>query len=155
MHDFTETDRQQILVTVALVNQELGKIEFDIKHKMERADLLRKLIRAADDVLGTAEPTLDIGPVHVPSVVHETPVIMPSEVSAGPKTAAQKAKMVLETHGTAMSVDDIYAYLNVNGLVEGRNQLEALRTALRGHPSVFRKVESGVYALTAWGAGVT
>lgn len=139
MEALTDTARDQILVTMEMVNQELGRLELDIKQRMNRAEALRKLLRAGDAVLETPVPILDAPPVMVPSVFNEVP-----------QTARQKATWALEKHGQPMSVDEIYQCLVAYGYVEGKNPREALKTALRSYPSEFRKVKDGVYELTAW-----
>jgi lambda repressor-like predicted transcriptional regulator len=65
------------------------------------------------------------------------------------RTAAEYAKLVLETVQRPMRAAEIADYLEQRNLMEGQYLREVLRTAMRKHRD-FERVAAGVYALEAW-----
>jgi hypothetical protein len=171
MHTFPETARDQILVTLELTNQTLAAVEDELRHLERRATQLREFLRLGDAMLGEpcpetpAPPSTSIAvpapdaPVRVDpwELVGGAQVPEPPTLPAWPltkMTAAQKAKAVLDEVGYALDLQQMVEHLAERGVGNGTDDeklREALRTALRNHPSMFRRVKRGVYALTAWG----
>jgi hypothetical protein len=173
MHTFPESSRDQILVTLELTNQALAAVEGELRHLERRATQLREFLRLGDAMLGEPCPETPAPPsqdtdVAVPDArgrvdpwklvggaPGEAPApTVPPAWPLATMTAAQKAKAVLDEVGYALNVQQMVEHLGERGVGNGTGDAklgEALRTALRSHPSMFRRVERGVYALTAWG----
>jgi HB1, ASXL, restriction endonuclease HTH domain len=152
MHDLPEVTRDQMLVTLELVShalaelaqertqleEDIRRLQDDLKQVRRRTAELREFQRLGDVLLGEGTPILALPPVDIPA----TP-------AAVPKTAAQKAKAVLEEAGHPLSVKEIMTTLSNAGDLAG-NQRESLKTALRTHPKLFTRQQRGRYGLMAW-----
>lgn len=137
MDDMSATAREQLLLTLDLAAQLLHDTERHCSHLKDRAAHLRTFLEVGEALLGL--PPWDNPPPPPPRQ----------------PTAAQTAKAILDEVGYALSVQQMMDHLAANGTgqsgMDDEKQREALRGALRSHPSMFRRVERGIYALTAWG----
>jgi hypothetical protein len=134
MSDGTTTARAQIDAVLDLANQALAEVERDLKHLLERQTQLREFIRLGDAMLageafGVARP----------------PTLAPV-----PQTAARQAEDLLHEVGRPMRIVEMYRRIEARGTLTGRQPKDALRTALRDRPDLFRRLGRGVYGLVAW-----
>jgi HB1, ASXL, restriction endonuclease HTH domain len=135
MGNGTTTARAQIDAVLALAKEALAEVERDLESLTERQAQLYEFIRLGGALLqGEAL-------CHTRSQVPLAPV---------PQTAARQAENILREVGHPMRVEEIYRCLEARGMLKGRQPKEALKSALRHHTRVFRRVGRGVYGLVAW-----
>jgi hypothetical protein len=135
MGDGTTTARAQIDAVLDLAKRALVKLEVELKYMTERQRQLYEFMQLAEalrdgEALGRAGSPIPLAPV--------------------PQTAARQAEDILKEVGHPMRVDELYRCLDARGRLKGRQPKEALKSALRQHPRVFRRMERGVYGLVAW-----
>jgi hypothetical protein len=148
MQDMATTVRAQIDAVLDLANQELAEIERDLKRLMERQTQLREFLRLGDA----------LRPWFVASIEQKSPCVPRAASTSAPpyplaparQTAAQQAEDVLRVVGHPMSVGEMYQHIEARGTLKGKQPQDALRTAMRDHPAVFRRLGRGVYGLVAW-----
>jgi HB1, ASXL, restriction endonuclease HTH domain len=134
MGNGTTTARATVGAALDLANQTLAEVERDLKHLTERQTQLREFIRLGDALLdGEA---LDC--------------TRPRTLAPVPQTIARQAEDILRAVGHPLRIVEIYRHIEARGTLKGKAPKEALRTSMRDHPRVFRRVERGVYGLVAW-----
>jgi hypothetical protein len=147
MGDLPTMAPAQMDAVLDFANQELAAIERDLKRLMERQAQLREFLRLGDA----------LRPWFVASLEHKSSCAPHAAATSAPLplvparlTAARQAEAVLREVGHPMRVEELYRHLEARGMLQGKQPQEALRTAIRDHPSVFQRTERGVYGLVAW-----
>jgi HB1, ASXL, restriction endonuclease HTH domain len=135
MGDGTTTARATVDAVLDLAKEALAEVERDLESLTERQTQLYEFIRLGGALLqGEA-------------LCHTRPQVPLAPV---PQTAARQAESILKEVGHPMRVEEMYRRIEARGTLKGRQPKEALKSALRQNPRVFRRVGRGVYGLVAW-----
>jgi hypothetical protein len=148
MKDMPPTAYAQIDAVLDLTHQELAEIERDLKSLTERQAQLREFLRLGNALhpwfVASIEPKSRCAPTAVGTSVPPRPLAPVRQ------TAARQAEDVLRSVQHPMRVEEIYRHIEARGTQKGKQSQDALRTAMRDHPDVFRRVERGLYGLVVW-----
>jgi HB1, ASXL, restriction endonuclease HTH domain len=165
--DFTITARDQVQAVLDWATLSLAGIEHTMQQLEARALQFREFVRLGDALLRTpaAAPLLSAGLASAPQVVDQlvtsqghpaSPDVTSLPVRApGRQTAAAQAEAILIEVGHPLRVEEMVQLLQSRNGLHGKQPKESLRTAMRDHPKVFRRVSRGVYGLVSWPTSAT
>jgi hypothetical protein len=134
---------------LAAINNAIKKRVEKLQELQRRAQPLEAFVRAGRKVLGDDRdtqrpaPFSEQGKAPHEACIHEA-------ATQGKRTATAYARLALEASQRPMRTQEMAAYLEKHGLMQGRWTSEVLRTAMRTHPEGFECIRTGLYALREW-----